>query len=69
MDNADTGRIATATVTIQVSRNANAPVCTEETYRTTVSEQATCGEPIITVNCTDADVSVSNEGKCAVMEE
>ena len=58
MDTSDTGRVATATVTIQVERNANAPICEEETYRTTVSEQAVCGEPVITISCSDLDESV-----------
>ena len=61
VDTEDPGRIATSAVTIQVERNANAPQCTEETYRTTVPEQAVCGEPVIAVNCTDADQTVRRQ--------
>ena len=55
IDDADPGRMATADVTILVQRNANAPKFSEETYRVTLSEKATLGDPVIKINATDED--------------
>ena len=55
IDDADPGRMATADVTILVQRNANAPKFTEDTYRVTLSEKATLGDPVIQITASDDD--------------
>ncbi len=55
VDDAEPGRMATADVTILVQRNANAPKFSETQYRVTVSDRATLGEPITTVQAEDED--------------
>ena len=55
MDDAEPGRMATADVTILVQRNANAPKFGRTDYRATVSDQATLGEPIVSITANDED--------------
>ncbi len=55
VDDAEPGRMATADVTILVQRNANAPKFSETQYRVEVSDRATLGEPVVTVEAEDED--------------
>ena len=60
-DDAEPGRVATADVTILVSRNANAPKFGEQSYRVTVEDTVSLGETITSIEATDEDgVSVKH---------
>lgn len=57
-DENDPAAKATATVTINVDRNANAPVFDKNVYTATIHETRTLGDVFETVKAEDKDVSI-----------
>ena len=54
-DTANTGQKATATVTITVIRNPNAPRFTQSNYDVTINDRYVLGQQVFDLRATDAD--------------
>ncbi|KAJ8318063.1 hypothetical protein KUTeg_003154 [Tegillarca granosa] len=54
-DTQSRAQVATADVSITVSRNVNPPIFTQSRYQTTISESYAFGVPVIKVSATDRD--------------